>query len=276
MTGTRAFAFDYEHSGKLDHVVIYSPEYASCAIIKPRSTMRTVFWSKAGWRQVPGEKWLVVGDGLGPFDLQKKEARMFSFDYDHSGKQDHLACYEPGHGTFMILKHDGSKPEFTEVYRSNDGIGGYNMRPLGTRCFAFDYNSSGKCDHIVLYEPGSGTIWIVKHGSNNEFSAVYQQGCPGSGIADCTLQAPSERLFAYDFKRTRKMDHLVVTNVDVSREFAVLQNNGGTFSTILRISGGVAGFNMGSPLDRIVPVDMRGPSGNSGQLILYRPGETAF
>jgi hypothetical protein len=42
------------------------------------------------------------------------------------------------------------------------GIDGYDLADPADRAFAFDYNSSGKLDHLVLYRPGSGTIWILK------------------------------------------------------------------------------------------------------------------
>jgi hypothetical protein len=56
---------------------------------------------------------------------------------------------------------------FTAVYAQGDpgsGIGGYDLLKPADQAFAFDYDSSGKLDHLVLYRPGTGTIWILRKG----------------------------------------------------------------------------------------------------------------
>jgi hypothetical protein len=67
---------------------------------------------------------------------------------------------------------------FSPVYREGDpgkGIGGYDLKSPNDLAFAFDYDHSGKLDHLVLYRPGTGTIWILKNceverGSTTELS----------------------------------------------------------------------------------------------------------
>src|SRR3981081_1561242 len=46
------------------------------------------------------------------------------------------------------------------------------------RAFAFDYDGTGKLDHLALYRPGTGTIWILKN-DGGTFIPVYAQGDPG-------------------------------------------------------------------------------------------------
>lgn len=41
---------------------------------------------------------------------------------------------------------------------------GYDLKSPAGIAFAFDYNHSGKPDHIALYCPGHGGLFIVKHG----------------------------------------------------------------------------------------------------------------
>jgi hypothetical protein len=53
-----------------------------------------------------------------------------------------------------------------------EGIGGYDLRVAADRAFAFDYDGTGKLDHLVLYRPNYGTIWILTN-SAGQFSAVY-------------------------------------------------------------------------------------------------------
>lgn len=53
----------------------------------------------------------------------------------------------------------------------------YRRKPLdpADRAFAFDYHGSGKLDHLALYGPGTGTIWILRN-SGGSFAPVYAQG----------------------------------------------------------------------------------------------------
>ncbi len=53
------------------------------------------------------------------------------------------------------------------------GIGGYDLIRPADQAFAFDYDSSGKLDRLVLYRPGTGTIWILNNSALN-FAPVYR------------------------------------------------------------------------------------------------------
>jgi hypothetical protein len=104
------------------------------------------------------------GSGIGGYNLASPADRVFAFDYDHSGKLDHLALYRPATGTIWILKNNGG--EFSPVYAQGDpgsGIGGYDLASPADQVFAFDYDHSGKLDHLALYRPATGTIWILKN-----------------------------------------------------------------------------------------------------------------
>jgi hypothetical protein len=96
-----------------------------------------------------------AGKGIAGFDLHKPADRVFAFDYDGSGKLDHLVMYRPGTGAICIAKNkDGV---FFPVYRTGGrGIGGFDLKNPADRIFAFDYNGSGKLDHLVVYRPGTG------------------------------------------------------------------------------------------------------------------------
>jgi len=48
---------------------------------------------------------------------------------------------------------------FSPVYQQSapgNGIGGYDLQSTADRAFAFDYDGSGKLDHLALYRPGTG------------------------------------------------------------------------------------------------------------------------
>jgi microsomal dipeptidase-like Zn-dependent dipeptidase len=104
-----------------------------------------------------------LGDGIGGYDLRDPADEAFAFDYDGSGKLDHLALYRPGTGTIWILKQSGGA--FSPVYAEGspgNGIGGYDLGDPTDRAFAFDYDGSGKLDHLALYRPGIGIFSILK------------------------------------------------------------------------------------------------------------------
>lgn len=58
--------------------------------------------------------------------------------------------------------HFVSRLVTVEAETLTNGIGGYDLKSPDDKVFAFDYDSSGKLDHLVLYTPGTGTIWILQ------------------------------------------------------------------------------------------------------------------
>jgi hypothetical protein len=50
---------------------------------------------------------------------------------------------------------------FTPVYQQGapgNGIGGYTLSSVSDRALGFDYDGSGKADHLFLFQPGSGSF----------------------------------------------------------------------------------------------------------------------
>jgi hypothetical protein len=103
------------------------------------------------------------GIGIGGYDLADPADRAFAYDYDGSGRLDHIALYRPGAGTMWILKNTSGTfaPVFAEG-APGIGIGGYDLADPADRAFAYDYDGSGRLDHIALYRPGAGTMWILR------------------------------------------------------------------------------------------------------------------
>ncbi|KAK5704892.1 hypothetical protein LTR97_002003 [Elasticomyces elasticus] len=184
----RSIAFDYDSSGKMDHLILYRPGTGTCWIL---ANSNGAFHAKYA-RGDPG-------NGIGGYDLRSTADRAIAFDYDSSGNLDHLIFYRPGRGAIFIIKRSGAG-EFASVYAQGDGgsgIGGFYLRSAADRLFAFDYNQSGKQDHLCLYRPGTGTMWILRN-MGGSFHAVYAQGDPGSGIGGFDLKSPADRAFAFD------------------------------------------------------------------------------
>jgi hypothetical protein len=145
--------------------------------------------------------------GIGGYDLRGTGDQAFAFDYDSSGKLDHLVLYRPGTGTIWILKNSGGA--FSPVYQMGapgSGIGGYDLADPADQAFAFDYDITGKLDHLVLYRPGHNTIWILRNNAGT-FEAVYRSD---TGIRGYDLADPRDRAFAFDYNSNRRLDNLVL------------------------------------------------------------------
>ena len=258
----RAFAFDFDHSGKLDHLALYRPGAGTIWILKNNGGAFSPVFHQGD-----------PGNGIGGYDLKSPADRAFAFDFDHSGKLDHLALYRPGTGTIWILKNSGGT--FSPVFHQGDpgnGIGGYDLKSPADQVFAVDFDHSGKLDHLALYRPGTGTIWILKN-SGGTFSPVFHQGDPGNGIGGYDLKSPADRAFAFDFDHSGKLDHLALYRPGTGTIW-ILKNSGGTFSLVFRQGdpgNGIGGYDLKSHADRVFAFDFD-HSGKLDHLALYRPG----
>ena len=97
------------------------------------------------------------------------------------------------------------------------GIGGYDTISNLDLMFALDFKSTGKVDHAVVYRPGAGIIWILENKNPPTqpalYEPVYHQGDPasgtmGSGIGNYPLTSTADRVFAFDYDCTGKLDDL--------------------------------------------------------------------
>ncbi|MBV8919847.1 winged helix-turn-helix domain-containing protein [Bradyrhizobium sp.] len=187
----QTFVLDFDHTGKLDHLVRYRP-----------STGTMEIWTSSNGRFSRIQTVHVPDDGGNPRDSGAGAEQAFAFDYDHSGKLDHVVLYRPGSGRISILKN--SAGTFTPVYQG-DGIGGFDLKSANDRALAFDYEHTGKPDHLLLYRPGVGIATILKNTGGN-FSPVYA----GMGMGGYDLKHASDRALAFDFDHSGNLDHLVL------------------------------------------------------------------
>jgi hypothetical protein len=262
----RAFAFDYDSSGKLDHLVFYRPGRGAIFILENSFGVFTSVYAQGD-----------PGIGIGGFDLKSPADRIFAFDYDSSGKQDHLCIYRPGTGTFWILKQ--SQGNFTRVYAEGDpgrGIGDYDLKSAADHAFAFDWNSSGKLDHIALYRPGTGTFWCLNN-ANGAFHSVMAVGDPGSGIGGFDLRNRADVALAFDWDHSGKKDHVAIYRPGTGT-FWVLKHigTGAAFQAVLAEGDpgrGIGGFDLKHPADKIYAFDYD-HSGVEDYLLVYRSNGT--
>ena len=216
----RSFAFDYDGSGRLDHLALYRPGTGTMWILKNSAGAFTPIYQQGD-----------PGNGIGGYDLKSPADRAFAFDYDSSGKLDHLVLYRPGTGTIWILKNSAGK--FAPVYQQGDpgtGIGGYDLKSAADRVIPFDYDGSGKLDHLVLYRPGTGTIWILKNDAGI-FTPVYHQGDPGTGIGGYNLKSAADRVIPFDYDGSGRLDHLLLYRPGAST-ISVVKDSAGIFAQV--------------------------------------------
>jgi hypothetical protein len=265
-TADLAFAYDYDSSGKMDHIVLYRPGTGTCWILGNNNGN----WSPRFHEGDPGR-------GIGGFNLNSVADRALAFDYDSSGKLDHLVFYRPGTGAIFIIKRSGAA--FSAVYAQGDpgnGIGGFNLKSRDDKIFAYDYDHSGKQDHLALYRPNTGTIWILRN-SGGSFTTVYRQGDPGNGIGGFNLRSPADRAFSFDWESSGKMDYIALYRPGTGT-FWCLQHTADGFHPVIAIGDpghGIGGYNLASPADVVFAYDWDG-SGKQDHIALYRPGTGTF
>ena len=261
--GDRAFALDYNHSGLLDHIVLYRPGTGVISIVKDEGS-GTDF--SAVYQQT------APGNGIGGYNLISADDRGFAFDYNHNGKLDHVVFYQPGEGILWILKHNESWVPVFRFREPGKGMGGYDLRTKADRAFAFDWDHSGKLDHIVLYRPGAGMLWVMKN-SNGVFSPVYRTS---EGLGSYDLSSPSDRVAAFDYEHIGKADHLILYRPGTGM-ISIFRNRNNKFSAVFNsnlTAGGIGGYDLMSPLDHLLAYDLEG-TGCLEYLVLYRPGTGA-
>jgi DNA-binding winged helix-turn-helix (wHTH) protein len=249
----QAFAFDYDHSGRQDYLALYRPGTGGILFVKNSGG---TFISVYG------------GDGLGQYDLKSAADRVIAFDYDHSGRQDHLALYRLDAGIVAILRNDGDGI-FTPVYERSTGDPGAVTRDApAEQVFGFDYDHSGKLDHLVLYRPGTGTLEIFTN-AGGTFAPVCAQGAAPESTCVYDLKRPDSQVLAFDYDHNGKLDHLVFYRPGAGT-IAILKNLQGTFVPVYD-GQGIGGYDLKSASDRALAFDYD-HSGRPDHLLLYRPG----
>ncbi|OCK73751.1 hypothetical protein K432DRAFT_430417 [Lepidopterella palustris CBS 459.81] len=139
--------------------------------------------------------------------------RACTLDYNYTGKQDRIVFYGSGTGYVSIIAHDTTKNVFTFVYtrptnKSKVCIGGFDTIDVYDQCFLFNYDHSGKMDHLVCYRPGTKVIAILKNGKGL-FSPVFQIKVWEAGIGRFDWSEIEGRGFALDYEHSEKMDHVL-------------------------------------------------------------------
>ena len=288
----RGFAFDFDSTGSQKFLFFYRARSQMYAILRKRVNPSTnvVSYAPVGRSAAATSMTQFKRTFNGCYSLVHNDI-IIPFDYLGSGKQDHLVIYQGGGNSSVCvlgLRDIGTPPgrEFVSLYKTNatvKGLGGYDLSSAQDLMTPFDYSGSGKLDHLVLYRPGSGIIWIVKKTAGaNTFTAVFQEGTPtigvtvnGSGIGGYDLMSVYDRCFAFDYNGSGKSDHLMFYRPGSGKVSIVKREGVGFTAVYASTTGGIAGFNFSSLLDKAFAYDYTN-MGKRNSLVMYRPtGETA-
>ncbi|MBE1874200.1 trypsin-like serine protease [Myceligenerans pegani] len=197
LTADRMIMLDDEGSATGQHVVFYRPGAGWVTIVP------WVLDDDAGGGHLGPNVYVNQGGGIAGFDVQNARDRMIAFDCHRSGRRDCLVAYRPG-----LVDSDIVSSSYRVIERTTGG--GYEqvfehrmgrLTSTADRVIAYDYDRSGKADHLVFYRPGAGWVTVVpwlRHadGSGEAGPAVYSN--QGGGIAGYNMAHTRDRLIAYD------------------------------------------------------------------------------
>ena len=248
----RLFAFDYDHSGMLDHLALYRKGAGLLRIFKNegRGLFTPVYQAASNEQDLSADGPPVHADQVIPFD------------YDHTGKLDHLLFYRAGQGVVGIWTNVEGKLSSVQL-KADAGVES-SLVDSTEQALAFDYDHSGKPDHLVIYRPGRGEVEILRN-ERGAFSGVYQ----GQGLGGYDLKSPNDRMLALDYDGTGRLDHLLLYRPGAG-VVSIVENAGGTFRQVYQAQG-LAGYDIMSIRDRALAFDFDS-SGKLDHLVFYRPG----
>jgi uncharacterized protein YjbI with pentapeptide repeats len=226
------------------------------------------------------------GGGIGGYDMRSPTDRVIAYGDGH-GKPNYLVCYRPGRGVAGVVYPQGAA--FGHVLLNGDpggggmgaGLGGYTLADPADQIIAYDGDGQGKPNYLVCYRPGKGVFSIIEKktdvNNNVTFGTVYDSA--NGIIGDCDLSDPADRIIAYDFLGTGRLDHLVCYRPGTGKLWIVEKNvdanHNVTFSTVYKSTSGIGHYDLGSKADRLIAYDYES-SGRPDYLLCYRPGTGAM
>ncbi|MER7828392.1 Ig domain-containing protein [Streptomyces sp. NPDC096097] len=264
----RMVAFDYSGSGKSDHLFAYRPGpthyYSDQTVWVVERTQELGGFAEA----------FSSPSGLPGYDFTSPDDRVVAYDYTASGSADHLLAYRPGAGKFSIFKkQDGTGGFVTVAGASSGGIGGkdgtYDLADARDRLLPFDYLGNNRNDHLLAYRPGTGTAWVLAPHGDGSFTPVVRSS---TGMGGFTLNNPADQIVGLDFDSSGSSTHLLAYRPGTGMAYILVPDRQGGFSAVVaNNSGGIGGYDLSRPNDRLLPFDYTG-LGKNNHLLAYRPG----
>lgn len=247
----RIIAFDYNSSGKMDHLLLYRRMSGRVMILKNTNGVFTQVYNSPS--------------GIGGYPVIEPRDEVIAFDYNGTGKKDHLIFYAPGTGKINIIKNTGGT--FTSIYSSTTGIGGWDLKNNLDKIIAYDYNSDGRANYLLLTRPYIGMATILQNNSGT-FTPVFTST---HGIGGFDMVRQKDQVFAYDYDKSGKQDHLMLYRNEENYVF-IVKRSGNTFTPVYASGFGIGGYRFNSWKDSMFPYDYNS-TGIANHLFIYRAGD---
>ena len=249
----RIIAFDYDGSGKADHLLIYRPGTGIVWILaNSNGSFYPVYTSS---------------NGIGGYDLKSPNDRIFALDYSGHGRLNYLVCYRPGSGIIYILQNNGG--DFSAILESSSGIGGFDLMSTSDIGFAYDATLSNSYNSMVFYRPGTGVVYVIEN-SFGQLITSYLSGYGGPGIGTFDLTSTADRLTPYSIPGELNARYLIGDRPG-SGLAAFIAGGTNTFGNLYLSTSGIGGFDLQSADDQIMSFDYS-DTGLQDHLLVYRPG----
>lgn len=137
----------------------------------------------------------------------------------------------------------------------------------GTHVIAYDANGTGHDDHVLIYVPGQGILYLLRYQGGIYWHLEWSST---TGIAGYDLKGAYDKIISYDYGSGTK--NALITYRPGSGFVWVININGSGdsryFTAAVRGNSGIGGFDLKGQTDQIVAVDH-----NAGamDLVCYRP-----
>ncbi|MFE7503802.1 trypsin-like serine protease [Promicromonospora sp. NPDC057488] len=254
-------AMDYDHDGLDDDLVTYRPVSGGFGQVS------VVTWDAATDTYVP-----LAGPrdgGLGGFDLTNGADRLVPFEGPGTGSRTLVLGYRPGAKSAWAIKRlDRGESQYELAHQSSTGLAGFDLSNAGDKVIAYDFDHSGRADHVVLYRPGGRLVVIAERRPDGAYAEVYR----GTGIGDWPLDNTADKMVAFDLEGDGKLDDLLVYRPGVGsaevRNVAVYSRD--TSGQFVKKYQNAWGIVNGGTDPQLVPVDYDG-DGRLDEIMQYDP-----
>lgn len=254
-------AMDYDHDGLDDDLLAYRPMNGGYGRVS------VITWDAASDTYAP----LVgpVDSGFGGFDLANAADRLVPFEGPGTGSRTLVLGYRPGaRSAWVINRLDRGESQYEQAHSSSAGLAGFDLSGAGDRAIAYDFDHSGRADHVLLYRPGGRLAVIAERHADGTYTEVYR----GAGIGDWPLTSAADKIVAFDFESDGLLDDLLVYRPGVGsadvRNVAVYgRDASGQFVKKYQSAWGLV-LNGDDP--QLLPVDYDG-DGRLDEIMQYDP-----
>lgn len=227
------------------------------------------FVSNADW-QTPSKYGRVirfdVGDGGGSDCLLAWDISTGETSLTHITTTGSTTLYQNPSG--LLLTNGGT---ITMTQYLSDCTDAYN-EVGGVHIIPYDATGDGHEDHLLVYIPGRGVLWLI-HWSNGQWVEDWYSS---SGIGGYNLTNAYDKIITYDYGQG-VMNYLILYRPGGGITWIMKNNSTSTnpnpspwtWTTYLQSNSGIAGFDMKDPHDQLVTIG--GPSNGQMDLCAYTP-----